>query len=153
MMNYVKRVKRYISDTSGQMSVELCVTLPIILIFMVIAIDAMMYIGACSSFDHIANQAILAFGCSQDGNEFDQQEAVDDIKQAIEEQSDSQIKRVEVKAESCGILGDLVKYTCQLNYAPWPLNVEGISVFGIHLSTSLNHERSFVVRSYAPGKL
>ena len=152
-MNLIERIKVFVNDKSGQMSIELCVTLPVVLIFMVIAIDGMMYISACASFDHIANQAILAFGCTQDRNEFDQQEAVDDIKQAIEEQGDTHIKQVSVKAESCGLLGDLVKYTCQLSYSPWPLNTEGISIFGVHLSTSLKHERTLVVRPFVPGKL
>lgn len=150
---YLKNKANNLFNNYGQMSVELCVTLPVILIFLVIAIDGMVFINACSKFDHVANQAILAFACSQDGNEFDEEEALNDVKKAMEEASGKQHASVEVEAQKCGIMGDLVKYTCQLNYFPWPLSANQVSIFGVNLSASLKHKRVFVVRAFAPGKL
>lgn len=146
-------MKNFFRNEQGQMSVELCIVFPVVLIFMVIVVDGIMFISACSRFDHVAKQSVLAFGCTQDGNEFRQEVATNDIEDFLNEQKTSEAEQYKVSAKACGALNDLIEYTCYLNYSPWPFNTKTLSIFNVNLSTTLKHKCILVVHPYAPGKL
>ena len=147
------RLAKYVKDESGQMAVELAIILPVIIIAMVIIIDGVVFVSECARFDHIANNAVLSGGVSMQGTQFNQDDATASVKKTLQDSFSFSSEKVSVSANAEGLLGDLINYECTLKVAPWPLNAQGITVFGAHVPTSLTHTRSFVVRPYAPGRL
>ncbi len=136
----------------GQMSVEMAVSLPVLIICMVIAIDVLVYMGECARFDHLAPQEVLACATSPSHGAASQANA-----QGVQDALAGEFSRcnacVEVDAQEGGLLDGSVVYTCTLSLAPWPLGSAGGSVLGAGIPLSLRHSCSFAVDPYVPGQL
>ena len=50
------------ADDRGQMTVELLVVLPVVLIVAVVAVNALTFFGDCAAFDRVARNAVRQIG-------------------------------------------------------------------------------------------
>lgn len=138
---------RGLPGEEGQMVVELAVTLPAVLVVFVIAVDCLMFAGACAAFDHLVPQAVLA-NCTSPG-----------VAEAAEQSRESAVHatlveefppaRMQVEVASTGGSGGTTVYTCTLRAVPWPLASPGATVLGVRVPTVLEHRCSFAVRPVA----
>lgn len=49
------------NETRGQMTVELCVVIPVVIVIAVIACNALTFFGACAEFDRVGRNAVRTF--------------------------------------------------------------------------------------------
>ena len=132
----------------GQMTVELAVAMPVLIIVAVIAANAVTFLGDCAVFDRVAHEAIRVHAASPAyGQGLDQSCAL--VEQAVREALSA--SNVEVSV-SCGDAGlDFVRFTATLEYSPTLFGLGLRSeVFGVALPT-LEHSTSYVVDVYKPG--
>lgn len=59
-----QRLARKVHDASGQMTIGLCVGLPVMIIVAVIAVNALMFFGDCATFDRECRNAIRVCAAS-----------------------------------------------------------------------------------------
>ena len=134
--------------SAGQMTIELAVAFPVLLVVAAIAVNAMFFFGECAAFDRAAHQAVRVHATSpayrQDIDGLCAA-AVADIKAAIGQED----AEVVLQAEPCGL--DYQKFTARLSLEP---NLFGMKlrspVFGVSLP-NLVHETVYVVDVYKPG--
>lgn len=147
------------AGSSGQMTVELAVVTPVVIVVALIVLNLMGYIEACSAFDQIALDAVVAHGVAPAGSQT-QASATSEVQAAITEAlGRSDRCEVAVSAEAAGdsaaegtfvISPLLTRYVCTLTYHPWPhlVRMPGITYSA---PISLVHERELVVDRYRPG--
>lgn len=136
-----------IVSEKGQMAVELAVTLPIVLLFLVISVDALVFASECARFDHLACQSVLACAASpgKDGYELDSRTSA--IQSNLEADFAKQGSRVEVSAEDAGVpLASMNVFRCTFFFSPWPLSAAGAPL-------SLEHSCNLAIDPYTPGEL
>ena len=146
----VALIKRRLAQTSGQMSVELCVCLPVILMALVIVVDGLLYVSECARFDHAAAQAVLACGVTSPDEQLDQGALTSAVQQRLAEEFSASSEEVSVSTSQDW---EATTYTCSLSVAPWPLSSGGLRVFSMRVPTALTHTYSFSVKPYATGAL
>lgn len=134
----------------GQMAVELAVTLPVLLVALVIAIDGILFVGHCAKFDHLAAQAVLANATSPARGSYDEGARTAAVKAALAGSFTSHNAAIEVSASSAGV-SSMTAFTCTLKMSSWPLS--GASLFGMQMPQMLTHQRVLVVDAYTPGRL
>lgn len=141
-------VMRKAQSASGQMTVEMAVALPVLLIVAVIAVNAMTFFSECASFDRVACEAVRVYAASPAyGQSVDQ--GVSLVKQSIGSQFDG--SNLDVSVSHGVVDGDFDEYTATLTFHP-TLFGRGLrsEVFGVSLP-NLKHEVRYVVDSYKPG--
>lgn len=143
----------------GQMTIELAVVTPVVIVVALIVLNLMAFVEACAAFDQAALDAVISHGVAPAGEQT-QVAAVDEVREALAEALGREgTCEVEVSASAVGegapdatfaISPLLTRYTCTLIYRPWPrlVSMPGI-VFEAPLS--LRHERELVVDRYRPG--
>lgn len=143
----------------GQMTVELAVVAPVVIVIALVALNLMRYVEACAAFDQAALDAVVVHGVAPAGEQ-SQERAVEEVRAAIElSLGDFPRCEVDVRAErvpSGGTSGSfsvsplLTRYVCSLSYRPWPLaaRLPGVT---FEPPLALRHERSLVVDRYRPG--
>ena len=134
--------------SSGQMTVELMVVLPVAIIIAAIVVNALLFFGDCAAFDRVARNAMRVYATSPTyGVQAGQSQA--SIQAAIQGEIDDSFEQVTVTYE--GMSGGLTRYTATLDYAP---NLFGMglrdSVLGVALP-HLQHSTSLVLDTYKPG--
>lgn len=138
------------ADDRGQMTVELLVVLPVVLIVAVVAVNALTFFGDCAAFDRVARNAVRLCAASPAYGQ-DAGRGAEEIRAVIEEAlvRDNLAVGVEV---SGGVLGH-VTYTATLAYAPTLFGL-GLrdEVLGVRLPR-LEHRVSLTVDPYKPGML
>lgn len=131
----------------GQMAVELAVIAPVILVVLVIAIDALVFVGECARFDHIAPQRVLAAASSAPAGGYDAAARLAEIQGMLDTDFAKQGSSVEVVCEDANIpLASMTVYHCTFRFAPWPLSVAGAPAL-------LEHTVSLALDPYMPGEL
>lgn len=146
------------SSESGQMSVEIAVIIPVIVVVALAIANIMSFLGCCATFDRASLDAVIAHGVSPSGLQ-SELSATAAIQSSIEEALGSNPSvSVDVSAEplsgSSGLLASLcphlVRYTCTLHFKPWPqhLRLAGASM---DAPFEIVHERSLIVDRYRPG--
>lgn len=143
----------------GQMTVELAVVTPVVIVVALIVLNLMGFIEACAAFDQAALDCVVAHGVAPAGEQ-SELGAVQEVASALEGALASFDRcEVEVRAERAAETGQgasfvisplLTRYVCTLTYHPWPslLRMPGVSLVA---PFSLTHECSFVVDRYRPG--
>lgn len=142
----------------GQMTVELAAVMPVAIVMFVAVVSILRYVACCATFDHVALDAVVAYGTSPAGSTLTDN-ACSEVRQTIEEALDSSSCEVAVsatKAMSDGTPGHLtinpllVTYTCTLTYRP---GVGTVSIAGAEFQSpvALTHERTFVIDRFRPG--
>ncbi|MDM8270355.1 TadE family protein [Thermophilibacter provencensis] len=145
--------------TRGQMTVELAVVTPVVIVMTLIVFNLMRYVVACAAFDQAALDCVVAHGVAPSGEQ-SERGAVEQVRRALSEAlEDYGSCEVDVRAEGAGSSSQgetfalsplLTRYVCTLTYHPWPLSVRmpGIT-YGAPFA--LTHERSLIVDRYRPG--
>lgn len=143
----------------GQMTVELAVVTPVVIVVALIVLNLMGFVEACAAFDQAALDAVISHGVAPAGEQT-QIAAVDEVREALSEALGREgTCEVEVSASAAGegardatfaLSPLLTRYTCTLVYRPWPrlLRMPGITY---EAPLVLRHERELVVDRYRPG--
>ena len=138
----IRKIRKRLASTHGQMTVEFAVIFPVLLIVGFIACNAFVYLGDCASFDIVARDAMRL--AADDGNDASTAcaQACERIKQGLGARHED----VSVTCEST-VLGH-VRYTARTTFSP-PF-LRGVSVFGFGVPTA-THEVSLVVSPHRKG--
>lgn len=146
-------------DREGQMTVELAVLTPVVIVIALVALNLMGYVEACAAFDQASLDAVLAHGVAPSGEQSSER-AVEEVAAALEEAVGREGRcEVEVRAEAVGersggtsfaVSPLLTRYVCTLTYRPWPrsLRLPGVT---LEAPVALRHERELVVDRYRSG--
>lgn len=143
----------------GQMTVELAVTVPVVIVVALIVMNLAGFVEACAAFDQAALDAVIAHGIAPTGEQTEQV-AVGEVRAALTELL-GRGDRCEVEVRLEGASEDapsgslvvsplLTRYVCTLRYRPWPrlLRLPGVT---FEAPLVLTHERELVVDRYRPG--
>jgi len=139
-----------LKDRSGQMTVELVVVFPVLIIVAVIAVNALLFLSECAAFDRVAKDAVRVYATSPAyGQGVGQSSAL--VDQAIKARFDKDYlsSSVTTTGEAFGH----VTFTAELVFSPTLFGM-GLksSVFGVSLPT-LHHSVTMTVDTYKPGVL
>lgn len=143
---------------AGQMTVELAVVLPVVIVMVAAVVTIMRYVACCATFDHVALDAVVAYGTSPAGSTL-ADNACSEVRQTIVDALASDACDVQVSATKSIEDGQpghltinplLVTYTCKLTYRPL---ISSVSVAGATFTSpvALTHERTLVIDRYRPG--
>ncbi len=138
------------SREQGQMAVELCVTMPVALMIVVVILDSLTFAAACARFDQLAPQTIVAVAGSPSGASFNPEECAGAIQQRLSSELASEHLQVEVETNQDGALCEFV---CKAWAAPWPFSAGNASLFGLAVPSLMEHEVKMSVRPYSLGAL
>ena len=142
--------RRSTTVESGQMTVELAVVLPVLIVVAVIAVNALLFVSECASFDRLFSESVRVNATSKG---YGQSEA--DAVAATQSMLEGAFARanitVEVRVETAGF--GCRKFTGTLRYAPTLFGM-GLrdSILGIPLPCAV-HSASYVIDPYKPGVL
>lgn len=132
----------------GQMTVELAVVFPVLLIIAVIATNALLFISECASFDQLARDAVRVHATAPAYGQTTMQSCAL-IQQTLSESTDREWLNVSV--ESAPVAIDCTKFTATLEFTPTLFGMGMRSeVLGVSLP-HLTHRVSIVVDPYKPG--
>lgn len=144
------KLKEKAVEEHGQMTVELCVVFPVVLIIAVIAVNAMAFFGDCAEFDRVSRNAIRQIATSP-AHEQTVEQSIAKVQQAVESSLGSD--NLECEASALQSADGFIKYTVTVKYAPTLFGL-GLKeeVFGVALP-KLSHTTELTVDSYKPGML
>ena len=141
-------LRRALESKRGQMTVELAVAMPALIVIAVIAVNAMTFFSDCAVFDRISREAVRIHATAPAYRQGAERSCIL-IEQAIRSEVDSPNLTVRV---THGVTGpDFDEYTATLEFSPTLFN-RGLrsEVFGVSLPR-LQHTVSYVVDSYRAG--
>ncbi len=137
-------------DDSGQMSVELAVVLPVVIIIALIVVNALTFFSECSSFDRVARNAVRVCATSP-AYEQDLDQSVAQVSALVESAVTSTNEESSVSASKNGL--GYTSFTLTLSYYPTLFGLGLRSeIFGVPLP-SIDHSVSIVIDPYKPGML
>lgn len=137
-----------VRSEDGQMVVELCVVMPVVLMVAVAIIDSLVFAAASSKFEHLSSQAVVAVAASPSGTDFDAASCAEEVRARL--QSEMEGSKVEVKVEA--LSSDRVcEFDCEMSMTPWPLG-KG-DVMGMAIPAKLRYVSKLCVRPYEIGAL
>lgn len=137
-------------DERGQMTVELAVAFPVLIVVAVIAVNALTFFSECAAFDNAFRDSVRVFATSPaSGQGIEQSVALVQADLAAAFDAANEEARVSVE----GAAGGHTRFTGTLEYDPtlFGLGLRS-SVFGIALPP-LTHAASIAVDCYKPGVL
>lgn len=137
-------------DDRGQMTVELAVAFPVLIVVAVIAVNALAFFSECAAFDNALRDAVRLHATSPaSGQGIEQSSAL--VQADLAAAFDAPNEETRVSAE--GTAGGHVRLTGTLEYAPtlFGLGLRS-SVLGVGLPP-LTHAASIAVDCYKPGVL
>ena len=152
-MGVMKRVARGFAnrtavDEGGQMTVEMAVAMPALIVVAVIAVNACTFFYQCAVFDRVAHEAVRVYAASPAYGEGSGQ-ACASVEQAVRSQLDDQNLDVSVAYAKVG--ADFDEYRVTLGFQPTLCGMGLRSeVFGVSMP-QLEHTTSYVVDSCKPG--
>ena len=136
------------ADESGQMTVEMAVVFPVLVIVAAISVNAVLFFSECAQFDRLARQAVRVHATAPAYGE-----SPDTCCAAVEEELRSAFDRpylqVSVTRAATGL--DFDEYTAVLEFSPTLFGM-GLrdQVFGVSLPR-LTHTVVYTVDTYKPG--
>lgn len=137
-------------DQAGQMTIELAVAFPVIVIVAVIAVNALAFFADCAVFDRVAHEAVRTYAASPAYQQSHARSCAL-IEQEIETALAKDNVAVSVSHSATGF--DLDRYTATVEYYPTLFGLGLRSeVFGVKLP-HLAHTTSYVVDEYRAGVL
>ena len=148
-----------LASREGQMTVELAVVTPVVIVVALVVLNLMGFVEACAAFDQVALDAVVAHGVAPSGEQSEGR-AASEVRSAIEELLGREDRcEVEVRAEAVGmgttssglVMSPLLtRYVCTLTYRPWPrlLRMPGVTY---EAPLALRHECELVVDRFRPG--
>ena len=144
----VVKTRRPTRESRGQMTIELAVAMPVLIIVAVIAVNTITFFADCAVFDRVAHDAVRVYAASPAyGQGADQSCAL--VEQDILAALDADNIDVAVSHGSVGF--DFDQYTATLVFHPTLFGLGLRSeVFGVALP-ALSHDTAYVVDSYKAG--
>ena len=139
------------ADESGQMTLEMAVMVPVVLVVAVVVGNVAWYLNLCSRFDRVAMDMAIAHGVSPTGEQ-DATSGAIAIKEAIEEAMGGSVE-VDVRMEHVGIWNGFdalslsptrMRIVCTMGFKPWPQRLS-IGFVETEMPTVAHHSRSVVV--------
>ncbi len=134
----------------GQMTVELCVVLPVVVVVAAIACNALSFFGSCAEFDRVGRNAVRTFAAvpaagAQPGS------GAGDVLSAIEDSLPDD--NLEFEVTSSRDCRGYEKYSMTMTFHPTLFGL-GLKqeVLGVPMP-ALVHESRMVVSPYKPGVL
>ncbi len=134
----------------GQMTVELAVVLPAVIVVAVIAVNALAFFSTCAEFDRVGRNAVRLCATSPAyGQDADQSAAL--VESMVEEAVN--LENVKVSVEVSRDWQGHAAFVLKMRYRPTLFGL-GLrdEVLGVALP-ALEHENRFVVDTYKPGML
>lgn len=133
---------------SGQMTVELAVAFPVMIIVAAIAVNALLFFSECAAFDRAARESVRIYATAPAYGQ-DASACEGEVRNTLERQFRKEYLTVGVASEEAGF--DLRRYTAELTFSP-TLFGRGLrdEVFGIALPR-LTHRAVYLVDTYKPG--
>lgn len=149
LRRFAGRLSGKTADRKGQMTVELCVVLPVVIVIAAILVNVLTFFGECAQFDRVARNSVRL--CSSSLSEgADISSVTAEIVALISEEMDGG----EVTCESSGAFKGqgYVTYSLEYSYTPtlFGLPLRG-SVFGVSMP-KITHGIKMAVDPYSPGK-
>ena len=141
-------VMRKVREQSGQMTIEVAVAMPVLIVVAVVAVNVMTFFGECAVFDRVACEAVRVHATAPAyGQGVGQSVAL--VEQTIRSQLDESNLSVSV---THGVTSpDLDVYTASLEFSPTLFGMGLRSeVFGVSMPC-LRHSVRYVVDGYKPG--
>lgn len=145
------------SREAGQMTVELAVTIPVVLVVALLVYNLGRFVQLCAAFDQVSLDAIVSQGVSPPGDQTSLS-ATEAIRTAVADALPGEDFDIGVAA--AGPSGDdgttftmspsLTRYTCTLEYRPWPSSFV-IAGVPFEAPIRLRHERTLVVDRFKSG--
>ncbi len=142
--------RRKLGGRQGQMTVELCVVLPVAIVIAVIATNALSFFATCAEFDRVARNAVRTVATAPAyGGSTDQSAQL--VTNAVEGSFDATNLACDVSVEKD--YRGYETYQMTLVFTPTLFGM-GLAneVFGVSLPR-LTHETRLVVSPYKPGIL
>ena len=138
-----------IKDNNGQMTVELAIVFPILIIIGVLAVNILSFVSTCSSFDRFVKNETRRIASTPLISETSE-DCKNNILTSIGSKFNANNLEVECTQEN---QGEYVKYICKLKWYPTLFGL-GLKrdVFGISLPC-LTHEESLCVDEFRAGDL
>lgn len=134
-------------DERGQMTVELCIVFPVAIVIAVIAVNALLFFGQCSSFDRAARNAVRVIAASPP-----MKEAPADLAARIEAMVEAELRLDAGTVECVALAADdgVDRFRITHSFAP--------TLFGMGLRTQiwgvpvpkLSHATELALDRYAP---
>lgn len=145
-----RRLRAKMACIRGQMTVELCVVFPVIIVIAVIATNAMLFFGNCAEFDRVGRNAVRTFAAVPthgSGEGVAQAQVLAALEGALDAEN------LEVNVASSRDFRGYEEYVMTLCFHPTLFGM-GLKqeVFGVSLP-SLTHESRIIVNPYKPGML
>lgn len=146
-------------DEHGQMSVELAVLMPVIIVVTLVVYNLARFVALCATFDRAAFSGVTSFGVSPSGTQTSPA-AVDQVERGIAKSlgaSDAYTVRVSANriradgsSSGMSLAPRLYEFTCKLFFRPWP---SAFVIAGVPFNAPLVllHERTLVVDRFSPG--
>lgn len=143
---------------SGQMSIEIAIIIPLVLVVAITMANIMEYLICCTLFDRVSLDAVLAHGVSPAGLQTELA-AVAEVESAIEgAMGGNPAITIEVSAAALsspsGFLASLnphlTRFTCTLRFKPWPQRIRFAGV-SMEAPFEIVHTKSLVIDRYRPG--
>ena len=132
----------------GQMTVELAVAMPVLIIVAVIVVNAMTFFVDCAVFDRAVRDSVRAYASAPAYGEGPGQSCAL-VEQAVRDAVDQPNVEISVSHGTVGF--DFDQYTAVIEYRPTLFGLGLRSeVFGVALPT-LSHSTSYVVDTYKAG--
>ena len=133
---------------SGQMTLELAIGFPVLLVVALIAVNAGLFFSECASFDRVVREAVRVYATSP-AYGVGPDQALSEARQEVEAAFDRPYLQVELERQTVGF--DYERYTARLYFSPTLFGMGLRSeVFGVSLP-QLMHSTSYTVDTYKPG--
>lgn len=145
------------SGEEGQMTVELAVTIPVVLVVALTIYNLGRFVQLCAAFDQVALDAIVSQGVSPPGEQTSLS-AVEAIRSVVIEALPGDDFDIQVRVADTSETGNatftmsplFTRYTCALEYRPWPSSFV-IAGVPFEAPLKLRHERTLVVDRFKSG--
>lgn len=134
----------------GQMTVELAVAFPVLIVVAVIAVNALLFFSECAAFDNALREAARVCATSPAYGQGAEQSAAQ-VQSALTAAFDKPYEQVQVAVAGAAGGHLRVEGTLELSPTLFGLGLKS-TVFGIALPP-LTHTASLTVDSYKPGVL
>ena len=140
--------KRAPRRVRGQMTIELAVAMPVLIVVAAIAVNAMTFFADCAVFDRVACEAVRVYAAAPAYGQ-DAGRSLALVEQAVADQMNA--PNLSVSAGHGVVGADFDEFKVTLAFQPTLFGMGLRSeVFGVALP-SLTHEVRYVVDSYKPG--
>jgi hypothetical protein len=137
-----------LKDRRGQMTVELCVMLPVAMLIALIAINAMDFLVTCASFDRQA-KSIVRLVASSPANSVNDVSLAATVETRLQEKFTASNIAIEVHVQGSGT--EYRTFTAKINYSPTLFGMDfREKFFGVKLGT-LTHETQLTLEVYRVG--